>query len=996
MKKPDINEILDLAHNRDNFNKLYDLYYSGRVIPYIGAGLSVFANKIFKDKFYTWRAFVDKCSKKYLKKKLIQNADLYDVTDEICKMIGKEQFYTDIADCYGYNLSDEDWNTILDKAKGEAISKIPQLFNGPIITTNFDQILEKLYSPPICSILPNDENLSEKVDNIRKHRKLSLYKVHGCVSDINNIVFTGESYKLSYAEKSYLVKTLSRLYPRFSFLFLGSSLQMTENQMDKSIKLWTQLKGTGMYHFAIIEATDNLSERERELKEQSIFPIFYPKGQHHLISIILNELLERKHNQVGVLPEYKSPFVGMKSEMSRIDKYFKTQDIYLGSRIFVICGEGGVGKTRVMREYALIKKRQTNYKRIIWLNAISRSILISDISQILLKYGIVSDNDKKEDEELIAILENWIYNDDTLILLDNVEDFNDISDILAIKSCNTALKKHFIITTRPDKTHNYEFIKITGFTDEDAQKYFYTYTHKPANVYSQKIANKLDLLPLAIEQAASYILKNEKKIGYENYWVLLCKSYDILNDGTTESRTHSVMATWNLSMQMIDNEAAQFFLNVCSNFAPNNIRYSWFKKGISQLKSCAVLYDNINDNARYDKMISDLADYSLIRRDRDTFSIHHILYECIKRSCESEKNIWASLGIGILWRQIFNKFTTQVARNKFIQLAPHIDAILIRCNDNISKKMARLSHFMMYGLEKLNKYQNALAYEKETICRIKSAYGNYGEKLASTYNLIGVIYMNMGNYSKAETNLKKALEIRIKNENLYLARTNDNLGILCYFTCRYKESEDYHMKALMIKESLKKSKKMIKESTYTQNNLGALYDKMAQRYNNEALNIHYKVLENRKINNDEDKAFTLHNIGVIYENLGNYPEALSYLKQALGIRNKIYKNEPMNPNLAQTRLHIANIYLNKEMYNDAWNLLIEVKKAFEETYGCEHTYTKKVYFSFAKYYYYQELYNDAMAFLKLVSINNIDKNDSINMLEINKMIEKCNHYIIEK
>ena len=73
----------------------------------------------------------------------------------------------------------------------------------------------------------------------------------------------------------------------------------------------------------------------------------------------------------------------------------------------------------------------------------------------------------------------------------------------ALRSIN---KKHFIITTRPDKAHNYEFIKITGFTDEDAQKYFYTYTHKPANVYSQKIANKLDLLPLAIEQAASYIL----------------------------------------------------------------------------------------------------------------------------------------------------------------------------------------------------------------------------------------------------------------------------------------------------------------------------------------------------------------------------------------------------------------------------------------------------------------------------------------------------------
>lgn len=676
MGSPKIEGILNLANNRKYFNELYGIYNSGLVLPYIGAGLSVFARKYNNDKFYTWREFLDIYYQQCFGRALGCEADLYNIANEILEKEGEEQFYTRIQACYGALLNEDDWNNILDSANNEAIGLIPKLFNGPIITTNFDRILEKLYHSSIKVFLPNDKNISQKVDDVKKHRVPSIYKIHGCVSDKSSIIFTGTSYERAYKENSIIVTTLSQLFSGFSFLFIGSSLQMSEQGMDRSIKLWTQLKEVGMYHYAILEEPDNIAQREDELVKQNIYPIFYPKGQHDCIKIILEELYEQRIKQIGEIPRYKSTFIPRKYITEQIKTYFEKDTQISSNSVLVIHGYGGVGKTRIMQNYALSKLGQSEYKYIIWLNAISQAILMSDIYYYLVNNRLLKEGVEKTDEEIINIFTDRISNDDSLILLDNVEDFNDVKNILSITSSkNYSTNLHFIITSRTNIYHSFKSVDVSDFTLHEAQQYLFTYTGKIANRLSEEIAYKLGCHPLAIEQAAAYIKNNN--ISYKDYLELLAdEQSDILNEGTAESRTLYINATWNISMRMIDNKSSKALLNICSYFAPNNIQFSWVEKYIEQLDINSPLYEYFNNNTKFDEIVLELDKYSLIRRNSDNMSFHGLMQTAVRKSCKNDKTEWDNFAIDLLYHYIFPNEKNTFSRDDFRMLLPHIDTLL--------------------------------------------------------------------------------------------------------------------------------------------------------------------------------------------------------------------------------------------------------------------------------------------------------------------------------
>lgn len=994
MGSPKIEEILNLANNRRYFNELCGIYDSGLVLPYIGAGLSVFARKYHDDKFYTWREFLDIYYQQCFGRALDCKADLYNIADEVFDKEGEEQFYARIQACYGALLNEDDWNNILDSANNEAIGLIPKLFNGPIITTNFDRILEKLYHSSIKVFLPNDKNISQKVDDVKKHRVPSIYKIHGCVSDKSSIIFTGTSYERAYKENSIIVTTLSQLFSGFSFLFIGSSLQMSEQGMDRSIKLWTQLKEVGMYHYAILEEPDNIAQREDELVKQNIYPIFYPKGQHDCIKIILEELYEQRIKQIGEIPRYKSTFIPRKYITEQIKTYFEKDTQISSNSVLVIHGYGGVGKTRIMQNYALSKLGQSEYKYIIWLNAISQAILMSDIYYYLVNNRLLKEGVEKTDEEIINIFTDRISNDDSLILLDNVEDFNDVKNILSITSSkNYSTNLHFIITSRTNIYHSFKSVDVSDFTLHEAQQYLFTYTGKIANRLSEEIAYKLGCHPLAIEQAAAYIKNNN--ISYKDYLELLAdEQSDILNEGTAESRTLYVNATWNISMRMIDNKSSKALLNICSYFAPNNIQFSWVEKYIEQLDINSPLYEYFNNNTKFDEIVLELDKYSLIRRNSDNMSFHGLMQTAVRKSCKNDKTEWDNFAIDLLYQYIFPNEKNTFSRDDFRMLLPHIDTLL-KYSAKDSKKASRLSHFIVYGLEKLNMYHSSLQYERDAIERQEFAYGTHCEEVARTKNLLGVIYTNIGDYTKAKSYLEEALLIRedvLDVDDILIAHTHNNLGILFYHMELYADSERHHKLALDIKNKIKDDKIRAVEISCTQNNIGALYDKMARMYNNKALDIHCQALDNRKEDSKENIAFTLHNIGVIFKNLGNYTEALSYFKQALKIRDIIYRDdESANPHIGQTCLNIANIYMDQEKYYEAFEFLNRAKIGYLKTYSEEHHYASDIFFSFGKYYYCMGKYTDALEYFQRAL--NIRQNKlhipQSSLTEIIQMIDKC-------
>ena len=285
--------------NKTVFEELSALCIDKKIVPYIGAGLSCFAG------FPTWIKFLNtlynECFDEYIPED--KNINFFELADKIEEELGgEEELYKRIYSTYGGNHKDGDWKSIIKKAgdNSEAVSFIPKLFFGPIITTNFDQILEHIHqnTPDFFVALPRESDL-EKIEQAKHKRKRFLYKIHGCVSKAQSIVFTGNQYEKEYNKGVIHEKYLTKFFQGFSFLFLGCSLDINGTK-DKPVEIWEKLikiiNKREMYHYAIIECKENatekyIKERRKELETRRIYPILFESGKHESVKIILEKLL---------------------------------------------------------------------------------------------------------------------------------------------------------------------------------------------------------------------------------------------------------------------------------------------------------------------------------------------------------------------------------------------------------------------------------------------------------------------------------------------------------------------------------------------------------------------------------------------------------------------------------------------------------------------------------------------------------------------------------
>ena len=181
------------------------------------------------------------------------------------------------------------------------------------------------------------------------------------------------------------------------------------------------------------------------------------------------------------------------------------------------------------------------------------------------------------------------------------------------------------------------------------------------------------------------------------------------------------------------------------------------------------------------------------------------------------------------------------------------------------------------GLSFMNKgnYPKALDYYLKSL-KIHEKIGNK-KGAAGCYNNIGLIYENQANYSKALEYYLKALklyeEINYKNG---LGSSYGNIGIIYWHQGNLPKSLEYHFKSLKIYQELNNKKGI----TGCYRNIGNDY---ADQFNYQKALEYY--LEDLKICKEtEDKlevGACYGNIGELCNNLANYKKAIQYCDSAL-------------------------------------------------------------------------------------------------------------------
>ncbi len=204
------------------------------------------------------------CQKLIVYKEILASGkpDCYEVAASyLSKELAKE-----ISDSFHQKIRE-----VFDKAifshPESPVTLFSSLFKGPIVTTNFNHVLETVTGYKTI-LLCQEENFSKFLKGIDKNMVL---KLHGDVKDVENIILTQEQYNKNYLLDTTFQKDFFTLLESKIFLFLGCSLEQDRTMEFISrpeVIKWTQHVKNYAFMASPVFRFQTLKEKTKEIKEQ--------------------------------------------------------------------------------------------------------------------------------------------------------------------------------------------------------------------------------------------------------------------------------------------------------------------------------------------------------------------------------------------------------------------------------------------------------------------------------------------------------------------------------------------------------------------------------------------------------------------------------------------------------------------------------------------------------------------------------------------------------
>ncbi len=213
---------------------------------------------------------------------------------------------------------------------------------------------------------------------------------------------------------------------------------------------------------------------------------------------------------------------------------------------------------------------------------------------------------------------------------------------------------------------------------------------------------------------------------------------------------------------------------------------------------------------------------------------------------------------------------------------------------------------------------------------------NYIAGLADSYNYLGIMYAQQGNYPEALKNYFAALKIKEKiGKKDQIASVYSNIGIIYDYQAEYDKALGTYLAALTLMKEIPYKRGI----AYCYNNIGIVYQNQGKL--KEALENYFLSLKmNAEIGDKQAVAANYNNIGVINKKQGDYSEAWKNLKVSLKISEEIKDKKGVACSYINlgglavklNKLGVAKEYLNKglglskeignkEKIKDAYNTL---------------------------------------------------------------------------
>jgi hypothetical protein len=260
-------------------DELKDALSKDRCSIFIGAGLSVAAG------YPTWndllailikeaekQTIIDKKKRRELESMAKTPNKWLMVAQELSDSFGQGPFHSELVKIFGSV-------TAKPTDAHKVITEIPFQF---VVTTNYDQLIERAYFPKFDDIPKTftHADASDFADSLWKE-EFFILKAHGSLQKSNSIILTEKDYRtVIYSRPAYRA-LLAAIFTTKTVFFVGASLSDPEIQLLLR-SLHDSFQGSGVYHFALVPSTDfSDTEAGHWRKNYNVRCIVYEPSRGH-------------------------------------------------------------------------------------------------------------------------------------------------------------------------------------------------------------------------------------------------------------------------------------------------------------------------------------------------------------------------------------------------------------------------------------------------------------------------------------------------------------------------------------------------------------------------------------------------------------------------------------------------------------------------------------------------------------------------------------------
>jgi len=604
----------------------------------------------------------------------------------------------------------------------------------------------------------------------------------------------------------------------------------------------------------------------------------------------------------------------------------------LGAWKQALWGMGGVGKTQIAVEYAYLHRSE--YRVIWWLRSEEPSTLLSDYSQLAQKLGI--GGELKDLNAVAGVVKGWLQqNPGWLLIFDNAQNPEQIKGFLPGDGPG-----HVIITSR-----NQEWVRVARkfpikiFKRDESVQFILKRTGQLDEKTAWMLAEELGDLPLALEQAASYIETTSTPLAV--YLDMFRKRRAALwaEEEKPIDYPDTVGTTWSLAMDNVRQEAgATDLLNLCAFLAPDKIPFDLLIKSENTLPQ--ALSALANDRLAFNRAVKALRRYSLVESDDKALSIHRLVQAVTRdRMGEEEQKKCVEIAVMLIDDAYPNG---------------HLDNLKFwpSCSFLLSHALVATGYAERFGitlsstgrllndvglcLKKRGEFVEAKAVMQRVLKISEQIYGPDHPDVAKIVNNLGLVLRDLGKFPKAKTCFERALKIDgLANDPNHpsLATDLNNLGLVLRDLGKFQEAKTCFERALIIDRHAYGPDHL--NVARDVNSLGMVLRDLGKFQ--EAEKCFRKILKiyRRVYGPDHTEVATvINNLAAILKDLHKFQKSRELFELALKIDENVYGSD--HPSVARDVNNLGSLLRELGKFNEAKQCFERALKIDEYVYGPDH------------------------------------------------------------